>query len=376
MAEIVSPVCRCAARSPPSRDSEGHRDDDGRGDAAGVGELVGGVALEELAERLPHPLRTRPPLSPDGAGAVDGVLVLRRRDREQRGAQHRRVVGGDREPAVGLAVPVVGHRQPGRGARGGLLALQPRGLGGVGLLGGRDLDQPLRQTPQGDRVVLVRLLEEELLRLRPGSRRRPGQRADRRPRRRSPAPGPGGSDPPPTRPGHRRGGRCRAPAPTASIGASPDGSAGTGAPTSSRCSSHRPRHRPRRCGRGLRPATGAPAAGRSQHPGPARRHPPRPRSATTPAHRRPRRGPRATHATAAATGWPDRGWRGASMDLLNHRPPTVRSRRFPRSERLWTTDQQRSRRLTVASAPGPGSPAPDGAGAPVRSRCGCARPPR
>ena len=61
---------------------------------------------------------------------------------------------GQGEPAMGLAVTVVGHRQPGRLRGLRLLLLQQVRLVGVGEVGGDHLEEPAAEDPQGAGVVL------------------------------------------------------------------------------------------------------------------------------------------------------------------------------------------------------------------------------
>ena len=175
---------------PAEQALEGHGDHHGGGDAAGVGELVGGVAGQVLTERLPEPLGAGL-LQPPGAGAVHGVLVLGGCGGQQGLAEHRGVGGGDREPAVAQAVAVIGHREPGLRRGPLLLPLQGAGFVGVGAGGVGDLQDPLAQDPQHLRVVVLRGGEEVLLRPVGQVRdRRPGP-APRGPRWRRRSPGPG-----------------------------------------------------------------------------------------------------------------------------------------------------------------------------------------
>ena len=94
---------------------EGHGDHDGGVHAAGLRERLGGVGLDVLLERQPHPVIRR--TSRLGGVAVDRGPVLRGGHREQRLPQHRAVSAGDRELAVALAVTVIGHPQRSRPPR-------------------------------------------------------------------------------------------------------------------------------------------------------------------------------------------------------------------------------------------------------------------
>ena len=68
--------------------------------------------------------------------------------------------GVEGEPAVGLAVAVVPHRQPGRRGRGAFLALEEFGFVGVGGVGVDDLEQAAAEDLQGLGVELAGLLDQ------------------------------------------------------------------------------------------------------------------------------------------------------------------------------------------------------------------------
>ena len=136
-AEMGWPVSTCAVLRPPIRDSRRHRDDEGGVDAAGLGEPVGGVALDELGERLSHPLRARAAF----AERTQRGLVFGGGERQERLLSMAPSEGVEGEPAVHLAVSVLPHREPGVG--GGLAFFSVRGVWRCGRRrsGGGDLDQ-------------------------------------------------------------------------------------------------------------------------------------------------------------------------------------------------------------------------------------------
>ena len=142
---------------------EGHDHDRGGVDAAGVGDPVGGVALDELAERAAHPLRTR---TAGDARSFGRGLVLGCGEPEQDLGQHRGLRGREGEPAVGLAVAVVGHREPADLGRVALLLLQELRLVRVSGVGGDDLEEPPAQQLEGAGVVVGGLGDEVRLGLR------------------------------------------------------------------------------------------------------------------------------------------------------------------------------------------------------------------
>ena len=123
---------------------QGHGDHHGGVDAAGLGEPVGGVAGDVLAERVPQPFRGAGVLPVLGGGV----------DREHRLLQHGTDRGRQGEPAVAQPVPVVGDREPARLLGQRLLALQGLELVGFGDLGGDHLEHPVREPAKRDRVVL------------------------------------------------------------------------------------------------------------------------------------------------------------------------------------------------------------------------------
>jgi hypothetical protein len=106
---------------------QGHEDHDGGVEAAGLGELLGGVALDQLDEGLAEALGGGFALTQGSlAGEMPGCG-----QREQVLLEHGAGQGGvDGEPAVELAVPVVPHGQPGGGLGVALFLLQERGLVG------------------------------------------------------------------------------------------------------------------------------------------------------------------------------------------------------------------------------------------------------
>ena len=116
--------------------------------SAVLGQVLGGDPQDQLAERTAHRLRRGQPL---GAG---GGEVLGCGEREQDLAECGAFEGGQGEPAVGLAVPVVVHRQVTRPVRGSFFGFEDRGFAGVGLVGGDDLEQVLAQHPQRLGVVV------------------------------------------------------------------------------------------------------------------------------------------------------------------------------------------------------------------------------
>ncbi|MBB3044956.1 hypothetical protein FHU40_004809 [Nocardioides soli] len=140
-------------------------DHDGGVDAAGLGQSVGGVALDQLAQRPAERLGSGPALD---AGALGGGQVLGGGQRHQHLLECGGVVGRQGEPAPGLPVPVVDHRDRAGPQRGRLLPLQDLGFVGVGLLGGDDLPQPPPEPAQCLRVVVPRLGEQMRLGLLPG----------------------------------------------------------------------------------------------------------------------------------------------------------------------------------------------------------------
>ena len=127
---------------PAEQGGEVHGDHDRGVHPTRGGELAGGVALDQLAERLPQPLRRGPALTGGGGVAVYRGPVLGGGEREQGLLQHRGLRGRQGEPAVHPAVPVGGHGQPGR--RGGTLffLLELGGFVGLGGLGVEVLQDP------------------------------------------------------------------------------------------------------------------------------------------------------------------------------------------------------------------------------------------
>ena len=109
-----------------------------------------------------RPIRSGPGLR-STPGAFGGGEVLGGGEREEHLLQHRGLRGGEGEPAVDLAVPVVGHRQPGRLRGLGFLLLEQVGLVGVGEVGCDDLEQPAPEDPQGLGVVLAGCGDQVLL---------------------------------------------------------------------------------------------------------------------------------------------------------------------------------------------------------------------
>ena len=81
-------------------------------------------------------------------------------DREHRLPQHGAHVAGQGEPAVAQAVAVVGDGEPARLLGEGFLALQRLELVGFGDLGGDDLEDPVREPAERDRVVLARASDQ------------------------------------------------------------------------------------------------------------------------------------------------------------------------------------------------------------------------
>ena len=128
------------------------RHHDGGVGAADLRQVLGGDAFDELGERPAHPLRTRPPLHTRARGWLPGAWV--RRSPAAYFFSIAACTVGQGEPAVGLAVPVVGHRQPGRLRGLGLFLLQQVGLVGVGQVGCDHLQEPAAEDPQGPGVVL------------------------------------------------------------------------------------------------------------------------------------------------------------------------------------------------------------------------------
>ena len=156
---------------------EGDQDHCGGGDAAGVGDPVGRVALDELHERPAHPLRTRATRDP---GSLGGGLMLGGGEPVQDLGEHLGLGGGQGEPAVGLAVAVVGHREPARLRGLGFLALEDFGFVGVRDVGCDHVQQATPGDPQRPGVEVRGLLDQERLRLRDQTAG-PGRRGVRRP---------------------------------------------------------------------------------------------------------------------------------------------------------------------------------------------------
>ena len=118
---IDSPVSRFAACEAAEEGVEGHGDDDGGVDPAGLREVLGGVAVDQLGERPAQAFRGR--ASARRAARGRGLVFGGGEGQEgllERGAGE----GVEGEPAVDLAVSVLPHREPGGGGRVAFLALQ------------------------------------------------------------------------------------------------------------------------------------------------------------------------------------------------------------------------------------------------------------
>jgi hypothetical protein len=161
--EIFSPVSSTPACSAAEEDVEIDEHDHGGANSTGVGELVGRVSLDELAERLPHGLLARRRPVGDRAGALDRGHVLGGSRASEHLPQRRAVEGRDREGPAGLALPVVEHGEPACLRRGGLLLLEDGSFVGVGLLGCDDLEQMLLEAVEALRVVVPGLAEQVTL---------------------------------------------------------------------------------------------------------------------------------------------------------------------------------------------------------------------
>nr|WP_252275230.1 hypothetical protein [Nocardioides sp. LMS-CY] len=138
---------------------------DGGVDAAGGGESVGGVALDQFAQRPAECLGSG---SAFDAGALGGGEVLGCGQGHEDLLEGGGVVGRQGEPAVGGAVAVVGHRERAGPQRGRLLSLEDVGFVGVGIVGGDDLPQPTPQPAQCLGVVMTRLGDQVRLGLGEG----------------------------------------------------------------------------------------------------------------------------------------------------------------------------------------------------------------
>ena len=136
----------------PGEGVEVDGDDDGGVGAADLGEVLRADAFDELGERAAHPLRVRVGAATPAPSVAATCL----------GAASARSIffsiapcdGGQGEPAVDLAVAVVGHREPARLGGLGFFLLEEVGLVLVGEVGCDDLEEPPAEDPQGLRVVL------------------------------------------------------------------------------------------------------------------------------------------------------------------------------------------------------------------------------
>ena len=236
---------------------QGHGDHDGGGEAAGLGEPVGGVGLEVLAERPAHPLRRRAPLA---GVAVDGGAVLGCGDREQGFLEHGAVQGRQGELPWTFPCPsrVIVNRAAAAASRSSFSSLCASAASATS---GARVQDALAEDPssRGARWAASATRTSTAFAASTGRGRRGGPR----PHARSPGPGRRSRPRRRGRPGPARTGRLRALGPAASGGRSRAGPGGSGAPTSS--PSTRPRQRPRRagCRRGQRPAASARRAGAS-----------------------------------------------------------------------------------------------------------------
>ena len=151
--------CRAGRFQPTHEGVEVHEDHDGGVEAAGLGEVLGRVALDQFDEGLPEPFGGGPAFA-EGAlgGAVfgggQGVQVL---------LEHRAGEGVEGEPAVDLAVPVLVHGQPGGCGGVAFLAFEQGGFVGVGGLGAGDLEDPAAEVLEGLGVEGSGQLEQVLL---------------------------------------------------------------------------------------------------------------------------------------------------------------------------------------------------------------------
>ncbi len=282
-AEIRVPSHRVAAPMPRGQELVVDGDHDGGVDPARGGELVGGVALEQLTERGAEQLGVGPfaagvgvqPRLADPAGCGQCLECLL----EDRGVQV-----GELEGAGVGAVAVVAQGQAGPGGRAAFLLLELLALAFVGGGGVEDLEDPAAQDPQGlgvDQGGLgdqVRLGQVAPGRVEVGGQvvhggdDHPGVLDTERSRRRA-----RGGWSRTGRPARRRAGRPRSPRP---------GRGGWRAPATPRSRRRRSPRRPRPCPRRRGPAAAAPRGGTAAAParpgsGGARRG-----SSTTPARRR------------------------------------------------------------------------------------------
>ncbi|NYG55239.1 hypothetical protein BJ989_001543 [Nocardioides perillae] len=88
----------------------------------------------------------------DRVGAVGGVVVAGCGECVESGGEHVGFRGGDGEPAMGLAVAVAAHRE--RGCRGCccFFAFEAVAFDVVGDVGGDDVEDPVTESLQLDRV--------------------------------------------------------------------------------------------------------------------------------------------------------------------------------------------------------------------------------
>ena len=177
---------------------QGEGDHHGGVGAAGGGQPVGRVALEELAE-TPAPTT---PVAPAGSSqSHPGDRPQARRgcgQRVQGGGQHRGVQGGDLERPGHGAVAVVAQLQPGPAGGGAFLGGQPFPEPPVGLVGVEHLADLPTEPGQPGRVVVGGQAQQVRLGTGPVGGVR-GLRELLQPRARSRWPGRGSPPRPPTR---------------------------------------------------------------------------------------------------------------------------------------------------------------------------------